>query len=841
MAPESATALNAGSAIASAASDGLAGHYSKKAERCNAGTKEKEAAMLFSIAEGHLNEDEDYGEAIRAAQDALALFRTIGDVQGESDALRLVVYAHRIKADNVRYAEGGGGEKAEAALDEAERIASTELEKCRKTGDKRSIGAMLLALAELAHNRTDESKREEAFLAAVEARGLLRDIGDTKLEAGACFILANMYSQKRQLQEAGQLVNEALALFRKLGDRKSEAKTLSVMATVHLLDERIQDAFGVAKESLAIFRELDVSKMLAYGLYNLASWYVGLDRPGDAVPHVEEALKIFEELKYPKCWRAATLNLLSHALVDSGQIVHGLKKAQEGVTEYQKAGDIRGRIFALDALANAHSRKDDHDEALVATEAGLAACRELGDKTWEAQMLRTLAMVHQQSKSWEKAVQAVQDAKALAADNQKEQTSLSSALMQVHVAQEDFHSAVRAAEEELDNAKQNGDRIKEARSLLALASIRGMDGDLDPAKEETIQALEQFQGLGDRSGEGSAQLLLADIHLAKEEFADGLAAASKALQIFKEKGNEKMQSQVLHMTAKLRMAEDAAPEIGLKAANEAVSLMKKIQDQRGEAESLILASQVQVKVAMKQGNAAAEQDTYRVMSREGEKALKHAQEAVKIGKKLKDNALTASAVYQCATAQLIAYRIKQALSLADDAAARFLALGDQAGQLASVILRAEILASDGQEDKARELVNHATATAKATNDAAAEYRAWELLQHLDRDKAKVQTQAGTGGAPNAAAAAVVDEAPGLDPAVVEKMVTEVANNAIGGDELALDSPLMDSGMDSLSSVAFRNDLQRGIGFNLPAALIFDYPTARQIVGHLIEMSKTKKK
>merc|ERR1712187_782136 len=80
------------------------------------------------------------------------------------------------------------------------------------------------------------------------------------------------------------------------------------------------------------------------------------------------------------------------------------------------------------------------------------------------------------------------------------------------------------------------------------------------------------------------------------------------------------------------------------------------------------------------------------------------------------------------------------------------------------------------------------------------------------------------------AQAVVEEVPGLDRGTCEKMVMGIVVNAIGSDE--------DVGLDSLSSVAFRNDLQRAVGFNLGAALIFDYPTPRLIVDFLVESSQS---
>ena len=52
-------------------------------------------------------------------------------------------------------------------------------------------------------------------------------------------------------------------------------------------------------------------------------------------------------------------------------------------------------------------------------------------------------------------------------------------------------------------------------------------------------------------------------------------------------------------------------------------------------------------------------------------------------------------------------------------------------------------------------------------------------------------------------------------------------------------PILGPGLDSLSAVAFRNELSRqfeGVGA-LPAALMFDYPSARAIAEHLVDRSK----
>eukprot|EP00962_Isochrysis_galbana_P061854 scaffold46496_cov461-Isochrysis_galbana.AAC.1 len=57
---------------------------------------------------------------------------------------------------------------------------------------------------------------------------------------------------------------------------------------------------------------------------------------------------------------------------------------------------------------------------------------------------------------------------------------------------------------------------------------------------------------------------------------------------------------------------------------------------------------------------------------------------------------------------------------------------------------------------------------------------------------------------------------------------------ISRGNLDADMPLLDSGLDSLSAVELRNQLQRSVGngITLPSTLVFEHPTARQIAAHI---------
>merc|ERR1719181_1370319 len=79
---------------------------------------------------------------------------------------------------------------------------------------------------------------------------------------------------------------------------------------------------------------------------------------------------------------------------------------------------------------------------------------------------------------------------------------------------------------------------------------------------------------------------------------------------------------------------------------------------------------------------------------------------------------------------------------------------------------------------------------------------------------------------------------GLDAAFVRKqLMTFVKDVMASDDELELDSPFMEAGMDSLSSVSLMSMVAKEFQMALSPSLVFDFPTVRALEEHLVEESK----
>merc|ERR1719478_1746138 len=79
--------------------DELSMHYAAVAEDGKKAGKQREAAMFFTVAEQHLEDNDDYQECLKSAEEALKTFKEMGDMKGSADSVRLVIHAKRRKAD----------------------------------------------------------------------------------------------------------------------------------------------------------------------------------------------------------------------------------------------------------------------------------------------------------------------------------------------------------------------------------------------------------------------------------------------------------------------------------------------------------------------------------------------------------------------------------------------------------------------------------------------------------------------------------------------------------------------------------------------------------------------
>ncbi len=193
----------------------------------------------------------DYAAAGAAGEEAVSLFRDLGDRAGLADALGCLA---------VREKDQGRSARAEALFRES-------LEHWRALQHPGGIASAEGYLGILAQDRGDFATARRCF---AESLRLRRARGDRWGIAAVLNNLGLLALDQSAHAEAEALLAESLVLRRELGDRRATAITLNLLARAALRRGDAVRARNHARESLRLSWEVGELRGVAYGLESLA-------------------------------------------------------------------------------------------------------------------------------------------------------------------------------------------------------------------------------------------------------------------------------------------------------------------------------------------------------------------------------------------------------------------------------------------------------------------------------------------------------------------------------------------------------------------------------------------
>jgi tetratricopeptide (TPR) repeat protein len=266
----------------------------------------------------------DGGRASLLAEEALALYRELGDQIGAAHSLRWLSSAARTAGDV---------DRAQALFREG-----------------------LAVLRQLAPDADVQSEFERYVFAAREwgdyaaARALAQEMLDRCLDsqdrrgsAGAYGLLALLTHEQGEYERAESLYEKALAICRELEDLDGVAMALVGLGDVARARGDPGRIIACCNESLALFQHLGRSEFIAYCLHNLglASWYQG--DYGRAEEHLEEAISLFTGAEF--------VTSLGLVMLDQGRYMRARELFAESLRKRESLRPIGTTATSLEGLA----------------------------------------------------------------------------------------------------------------------------------------------------------------------------------------------------------------------------------------------------------------------------------------------------------------------------------------------------------------------------------------------------------------------------------------------------------------------------------------------------------
>lgn len=442
---------------------------------------------------------------------------------------------------------------------------------------------------------------------------------------------------------------------------------------------------------------------------------------------------------------------------------------------FQDSGDRLGEAVALDAQLAVQLAKGEAREAVRIADKAISAIqskkrRTQQDELFEAKIMATQARAFLGNDECEKAAQTAQAAlkKFIEQEEVENQATVLVALSQAHAGMDEARDALRHANQSKEFFRQCGNRQGEAVASMALAGAQCLKGDGTKAAKAALEAQRIFRDLKNFRGEADSGHLLTHVYLYGGENAKAASTAKAVQNIYRNEGLKK-------------------------------------------EECIMAVLQAQAHFMGALAEAPFTPTSAFFMTPAWETAFKSAKDAAALARKSGDDLLASQGCSCLAQAHMMTREFEDARTLCEEAISFAMSGKEDRAEAYLHCLSSQLYYMRDQADKMKVPANKAIALFKKVGESRGESLAEELVSWAAGEE---------GGA---------GDYDGPTPEMLLSTVNDVALSLIGSESLSGDTPLMDTGLDSLASVEFQNTLAKEFsGVNLPSTLVFDFPTPAQI-------------
>merc|ERR1712137_766177 len=589
-----------------------------------------------------------------------------------------------------------------------------------------------------------------------------------------------------------------------VGDRAGEVQAFQCMALARFASESFKEGLVFAKQALSIAHTLGLKKSAAVLLEMIAQQHILKGAPlcEDALPFAEQAFSIFEVICPNTGWEATALSLVVQAYRARGQRQQASYLVNEGLSRYGACHNRRAEGVMLDLKLCACVDDQDWDTGLQILNEMLAICDEHREMESKMNLLHLAARLHWFKNDLAEAAFLASQSIGLATDLRHDDAEAAGRqlLTDFYLEAGEYYLVIDEALKAKAASERSGHWNDAGNCLINVGAARHKLGDSRIAISIAREALGLFEAHSLARGQACSLQLMYTIYTDIGRYHDARHSIMQAIKRGKSVVGDR-------------------------------SLLVDLLVSGACAHMNILRFEF-LKASRKQEPDAMYKHGFREV---WEKAFLYASEACLVSTQHVHKVLSASAHYTLAQVLFLRGRGEDALRESEVAIMLFRDLRHR-DEAEALLLgsRAQNLA--GRPDEALTLVTEALEMFRQDGNAQGERSALGVLESILR-----RGQSAVAFRPTVTATSSNDEQRAkpkiaVDSTAITKTVMFAAQEIMEeGDELAMDDPLMEAGLDSLAVVSFRNDLVRMIpGVPMPATLVFDFPTVRMLSEHIVE-------
>ncbi len=471
------------------------------------------------LQQGNQQFQTSYPAAIESWQKSLAIYREIGERQGEALSLNNLGNA---------YVSLGQYPKA---IEFSQQSLIIQKDIGERNGEARSLNNLGNAYVSL-------GQYSKAIEFSQQSKAIFQDIGDRQGEAGSLNNLGNAYRNLGQYPKAIEFSQQSLAIQQDIGDRQGEAGSLNNLGNAYVSLGQYPEAIEFYRQSKAIFQDIGDREGEAGSLTGLGIAYVSLGQYLKAIEFSQQSKAITRDIG-DRNGEARSLTGLGNAYRNLGQYPKAIEFYQQSKAIQQDIGDRRGEAGSLTGLGNAYASLGQYPKAIEFYRQSKAIKQDIGDRQGEAGSLTGLGIAYDNLGQYPKAIEFYQQSKAIfqdIGDRQGEAGSLNN-LGNAYVSLGQYPKAIEFYQQSKAIFQDIGDRNGEARSLNNLGIAYRNLGQYPKAIEFYQQSLAIQQDIGDRNGEAGSLTGLGNAYFSLGQYPKAIEFYQQSLAIKRDIGD----------------------------------------------------------------------------------------------------------------------------------------------------------------------------------------------------------------------------------------------------------------------------------------------------------------